>query len=384
MFAGFGVASPFLAAFLASRGLAPEAIGLVLAAGTAIRLPAGPVGGRLADRSGAPRLVLTGALVAASAVAFFYLPAAGLTALLIVSVAHAAVLAPIVPLADALTVAAADRFAYGRVRGIGSAAFILGTLIAGQSVARFGLSSVIWLNGTLLGVAAWASTRLPDRLRAAGRDAPATGGVGTLMRIPMFRRAMLAAALIQASHALHDGFAVINWAHAGIGSFTASVLWSESVVAEVAVFLFLGRPLIDRLTPAGACMLSALGGVLRWGMLATWPTVTAAALAEPLHGLTFALQHLVCMRMIAAVVPARLAATAQAFYNTVAVGAVYAALTLASGLLYGRFGPTSFWAMAALCAAAVPVAAGLRIQPAAASSTSSITAASVLPDRTGT
>ena len=55
LFAAFGVASPFFAAFLASRGLRPEAIGLVLAAGTATRLVAGPVGGRIADRLQTPR-----------------------------------------------------------------------------------------------------------------------------------------------------------------------------------------------------------------------------------------------------------------------------------------------------------------------------------------
>src|SRR3569833_175534 len=37
-FAAIGVASPFFAAFLASRGLAPEAISLARAAGTATRL----------------------------------------------------------------------------------------------------------------------------------------------------------------------------------------------------------------------------------------------------------------------------------------------------------------------------------------------------------
>ena len=376
LFMAFGVISPFLGAFLTIRGLTPEGVGLVLAAGTGIRLIAGPLGGRLADRLGAPRLVLTCYLVAASLVAFCYLPVAGLTMLLLVSVAHASVLAPIVPLSDALAVADAtpDQFAYGWVRGAGSAAFILGTLVAGQIVAHAGLASTIWLNGALLAVAAWCATRLPDRLRQPDRHAAAeAGGLSSLLRIPMFRRVMLAAALIQGSHAFHDGFAVINWTHAGIGSGTAGVLWSEAVVAEVVVFLFLGRPLIDRLSPAGACVLAALAGVLRWTVLAQSASMLAAALTEPLHGFTFALQHLVCMRLIGAIVPPHLAATAQSFYNTVAVGAVYAVLTLASGTLYGDFGAGGFWAMAGLCAAAVPVAMGLRldspgIQPAMTSS----------------
>jgi PPP family 3-phenylpropionic acid transporter len=80
------------------------------------------------------------------------------------------------------------------------------------------------------------------------------------------------------------------------------------------------------------------------------------ALVEPLHGLTFALLHLACMDMIGRVAPANLAATAQAFYATVAMGAMSALVTLASGPLYGHFGSNAFWAMALMCAVALPVA----------------------------
>jgi hypothetical protein len=48
------VQSPYLPSLLSSRDLRPEAIALVLAASTAVRLVAGPVAGRLADRLDAP------------------------------------------------------------------------------------------------------------------------------------------------------------------------------------------------------------------------------------------------------------------------------------------------------------------------------------------
>ena len=167
---------------------------------------------------------------------------------------------------------------------------------------------------------------------------------------------MLVAALIQGSHALHDGFVVIHWRSLGIGDGTIGVLWSESVAAEVLVFLLIGRWLLDRLGPAGASILAAAGGIVRWVVLAETTSVAASALVEPLHGLTFALQHLACMRLIAAIVPSRLAATAQAFYGTVAVGVATALLTLGSGPLYAHEGAGGFWVMAGLCAAAIPVA----------------------------
>jgi PPP family 3-phenylpropionic acid transporter len=358
LFAAFGVASPFFAAFLAERGLSPEAIGLVLATGTAVRLFAGPAGSRLADRLQAPRIVLVACLIAAACLAFSYLPAWGLLPLLLVSITHAITLAPLTPIADALTLAAigaARRFDYGWVRGAGSAAFIAGTLLSGQAVARFGLPAILCLNGTLLGLAAWCARKLPDGPRnntAATKSEP----LGALFRIPLFCRLMAVAALIQGSHALHDGFVVLRWRSLGIADGTIGILWSESVAAEVLVFLFLGRWLLARFGPAGTCILAAAGGIVRWGILAQTTSVTAAALAEPLHGLTFALQHLACMQLIGAVVPPGLAATAQAFYGTVAVGLASVILTLGSGPLYAHLGASGFWVMAVLCAIAIPIA----------------------------
>jgi PPP family 3-phenylpropionic acid transporter len=367
LFAAFGVASPFFPAFLAGRALQPEAIGVVLAAGTAVRLVAGPIGGRLADYLEAPRRVLVICATAASLVAFLYLPANALWLLLLASVTHASVLAPINPIADALALEAAmgsspqKRFEYGWVRAAGSASFILGTLLAGPAVGRFGLDAIIWLNGILLGATAWWAQRIPEASGQSLQIAPdRLVGVADLLRLPVFRRLMLVAALIQGSHALHDGFVVIHWRTIGIGDGTIGVLWSESVAAEVVVFLFLGRWLLDRLSPAGASMLAAAGGVVRWAVLAETTTTVASALVEPLHGLTFALQHLACMRLIGEVVPSRLAATAQAFYGTVAVGVASAALTLGSGTLYAHFAAGGFWVMAALCALAIPMAWGLR------------------------
>jgi PPP family 3-phenylpropionic acid transporter len=184
--------------------------------------------------------------------------------------------------------------------------------------------------------------------------------VRALLRIPVFRNLVLAAALILGSHAMNDAFAVIRWNAAGIGPGTASLLWSESVAAEVLVFLLIGPALVRRLTPAGAIGIAALAGIVRWAVMAQTSEVAVLVLTQPLHGLTFALLHLSCMRLLARVVPAGLEGTAQAIYATVGVGAATALLTLVSGALYARLGSQAFWIMAALCALALPVVWKLR------------------------
>ena len=122
----------------------------------------------------------------------------------------------------------------------------------------------------------------------------------------------------------------------------------------------IGPPLVARLTPRGAIVLAALAGVLRWAVMAQTTDVLALALVQPLHGLTFALLHLACMQLIARLVPHGVEGTAQALYATVGIGAATALLTFASGMLYASLGPSGFWIMAALCAAACGLALRLR------------------------
>ena len=107
-------------------------------------------------------------------------------------------------------------------------------------------------------------------------------------------------------------------------------------------------------------MLAAAAGIVRWAVMAQTAWLPALAAIEPLHGLTFALLHLTCMRLLAGCVPRQLAATALTLYGTVGIGAPATLLTLASGPLYAHFGAHGFWLMAALCAAALPLARTLR------------------------
>ena len=139
----------------------------------------------------------------------------------------------------------------------------------------------------------------------------------------------------------------------------ASVLWSESVAAEVIVFFLIGPRLVQRLSPAGVMAIAAIAGVLRWVGMALTTDVMALAMVQPLHGLTFAALHLACMRLVSAIVPTHLAATAQAMY-ALGAGATTALLTLGSGRLYARLGAEGFMVMALLCAAAAPLTLGLR------------------------
>ena len=365
LFSAFGCASPFLPAFLAGRGLGPEELGLVLGGATALRLLCGPITGRIADRLQAFRAELAVCAILAASAAILYLVAHGFWAVLAISLFQAAALAPLVPLADALSLAHARPqpnmagFEYGWVRGAGSAAFVAGTLVAGHAADRYGLSVIMWLSAAALLALPFAAKFVPafpersgGRLRHQERpDHPWL----LLLRHRAFGRVTLVGALVLGSHAMYDSFAVIHWRGAGISPATIGLLWSESVAAEVLVFLLIGTPLLRVVKPTGALACAASCGVLRWGVMAQTTDVTALALIQPLHGFTFALLHLASMRLITDTVPSALAGTAQAVYGLVGVGGATAVLMILSGWLYMHYGPAGFWAMALLCIAALPV-----------------------------
>ncbi len=258
LYAGFGVQSPYLPILLDSRHLSPETIALALAAGTAMRLMAAPAVARLADRFDAPRAILALCSAAAGLIGLGYLPAQGAWALIALGVVHTAALAPLPPLSDTLALGAAAptgsggmprwKFHYGWLRGCGSAAFVVGLVMSGQAIGHFGIVVIVWLNAALLLAASPVALGVPQLLASGGQSratASQACGVLALLRLPLYRKMVLLAALILGSHAMHDSFAMIGWTRAGISPGTSGILWSLSVAGEVVVFVVVGRPLLD-------------------------------------------------------------------------------------------------------------------------------------------
>lgn len=364
LYGAYGVLSPVLPGFLDARGLTPGEIGLLLAAAGALRLAVGPLAGAFADRHRAGRSVLAASLALAGLSALAHLPGAGLAQLIGPALLYAAGTAAPAPLADALALAAARggaAFQYGWVRGAGSAAFIVGTAAAGWLIGLHGLAAALVASGGLFLAAGAAALALPAAPPCGAAEAGARWrGFAALVALPRFRRTVLVAALVIGAHAMHDGFAMILWRSAGIAATTAGLLWSVSVAAEVLVFLLVGPPLLARIGPATGVAVAACAGGLRWAMLASTTALPWLAAAESLHGLSFALLHLACLSLIEASTPADLRTTALALYGTLGLGLSGVAATLASGALYGAFGASAFWAMAALSLAALPLVPALR------------------------
>jgi len=367
IYGAFGVASPFWPRFFETRGMAPEQIGVLFGLGTMVRLIAGPIVARIADRLQEIRGGLAIAAAFAACFGFGLLWVEGFWIFLFVHLCHEAALAPTTSLADALALSASNsrgsqgRFEYGWVRGSASAAFVLGTIVAGQVIDSAELSAIVWMHVALLLGAASAAMLVPapDRRAEAAPEPSSFIAVRELLGIVVYRRVILIAALVYGSHAMYDAFAVIQWNADGISPTTISLLWSEAVLAEVIIFLLIGPRLVDAVGSGGAAAIAVLSAILRWTVMASSTNEVALAILQPLHGMTFALLHLACMRLMGICVPPHLAATSQAIY-ALGPGLASALLTLSSGMLYARFGASGFLLMALLSALALPLCPGLQ------------------------
>ena len=364
LYGAFGAASPFWPRYFETRALTSEQIALLLSAGMFVRLAAGPAVGVLADHLQSLRLVFAVCAVLAAMAAAALPSASSFSVLFLLIVIQAAALAPTTSLADGLAINAAKhqtpgaRFEYGWIRGSASAAFVLGTLIVGQLINHVDLTPIVWTNVALLAAAAAATALVP---RNTPQHQPKIcqrrvwAGVCDLLGIARFRTVIIVSALVFGSHAMHDAFAVIRWSNAGLEPWIISVLWSEAVAAEVIVFFLVGPVFLDRFGARGAAGVAAIAGTIRWSIEGVTTSILPLAILQPLHGLTFALLHLACMRVMTAIVPRRLSATAQTFY-AFGSGLATALLTLLSGVLYTRYGGAAFVPMAVLCAVALPLA----------------------------
>jgi PPP family 3-phenylpropionic acid transporter len=346
MFVVFGIQLPFFPVWLKAKGLDAGMIGVVLAAPIIVRVFSITLATRVVDRRDALRAAIM-ATSAASVLGYTLVGLAnGAAAILAAYAVAALVFTPLLPLADTYALKGLHQRgrAYGPVRLWGSAAFIVGTFIAGIATDTIPARHLIWLIVAGYGISALAATLLaPLSMSAplAGEPQPAPGG---LLRDPAFLAGVAAASLIQASHAVYYSFSALAWRAAGLDGTTIAGLWALGVIAEIVLFALQGR-LPRFVTPAVLLMIGGLGGALRWGAMALDPPSFALPLLQLLHAASFGATHLGMLGFVAAKAPAGQGATAQG-YLAVALGTTMAVATAISGVLYAAFGSLAYAAMA--------------------------------------
>ena len=340
-----GIHMPFFPVWLQASGFDAGQVGAILSGTAMLRVIAVPLATGAADR----RLGLRNVIVLSAVATALGVFALGLAAVpwLIVALTLFTAFAntPAIALLDAYALRGlkARAIAYGPVRVWGSASFIVANLGAGIAFDLIDVRNLIWLLAASATVIAFGSMLLvplpaSPAVRAQGDAAR------PLWRNTRFVAIVVAASLVQSSHAIYYGFSTIAWRAAGFDGVAIGGLWALGVIAEIALFALSGR-LPPAIGPVQLLFLGACGACVRWTVMAFDPPGWTLPVLQTLHGLSFGASHLGAVAFIAQAAPEGRGATAQGYFSTLQ-GVTLSAFMLLAGLLFEAVGVASYAAMA--------------------------------------
>ena len=346
-FFSYGIFLPFWSVWLKGAGLSPETIGLLLGAGLVARfLGSLLIAPRVSDPS---RLITVLRALALMTLLFALAFWAGskVAWLMVVMIGFNLFFSPLVPLTDALANTWQKQITmdYGRVRLWGSIAFVIGSALTGKLVSLFDYHAILLMLS--LGVASMLLGMLlkPSVMpQGESRHQTTMGWPAWRSLMTQNWRFLACVSLLQGAHAAYYGFSAIYWQGAGYSASAVGYLWSLGVVAEVITFA-LSKKVFRRFSARDLLLLSAICGVIRWGLMGWTTSLPWLILIQILHCGTFTVCHLAAMRYIAARQGSEVIRL-QAVYSAVAMGGSIAVMTMFAGFLYQHLHQGLFWVMA--------------------------------------
>ena len=389
LFYGFyGVTIPYLPVWLASRGLDPAFVGVVIAAAFLPKVISAPVFAHLADTWGRHRLLIQMLLFATlfSLVLFFYAQTQAWFFSLTMAVNFFA--PAILPLMDRSALAQRRHdgtSSYNTIRLCGSLGFAVFSLACGMLIDFVGADGVIWLGASLTLACMVLGRVLPSAghagvpptgqgavaapsagASAAAAGAPATSAMASAaaarQRAPLSRIladspvlwCIVASALVQASNGYLYSYASLYWLSLGLTTAQIGLLWTVGISAEILLFM-LARRVLAHVSATTLILLSAALTAVRWAGLAATADPGAIAMFQILQAFTLAGNNMAIMAFLAARVDDQARTTAIALYTMLSAGVFMFGSVQAVNAAGAAITGWGFGGMAICAALAIPM-----------------------------
>lgn len=364
LFIGSGIQMPFLPLWLKDKALTEAQIALALALMMAIRILAMPAGTALADAIGNRKTVITSAAFASFAAYVLLHFMSGFWPILIVAMLAAALLSPVVPLSEALSLEGSAHYGidYGRIRMWASLSFLAGSLAAGALLEIIPVNMVIVLIAAAQGVGALMTLILPsDRVlkKQQGTESFSLKAVLGFVATGTFFIFLASVGIAQSSHGLLYAMGSVHFDTLGYSKLVIGELWAASVITEILMFAF-ARHFYGRFGSVQLIVIGSACAVLRWTVTALEPPLAVMFVVQMLHAATFGFTHLGTMHYIREKAPEHMRNSVQGIYSALSSGVLMSATMWSSGVLYAGFGGAAFFVMAAVSAVALGLALALR------------------------
>jgi PPP family 3-phenylpropionic acid transporter len=362
-----GLFSPYSPLWLSHLGYSTLAIGAFASLQSWTRIVSPYGWGWLADHGGRRVALLRAAALISTLAAggLWFAGAAGVWPLALTMALLFLANGAVTPIAETLLLkhlhdgTGLDVRRYGRVRLWGSIGFLASVLVFGVVLQRIGIGALPLLCLLLMALLTVAAWRLPPQAAQAPGERR-RAAVWPVLRRPAVLWFFAGLMLTVLAHSSLYAFFSLYLVELGYSKSWVGLLWAASVAAEIVFFAFAGR-FFGRWDMHRWLVGAALASALRFALTAAFGSVLALlVLAQLLHALTFAAQHMACTSVIARHFPDELRARGSALYSVLGYGVPGVAGGLAGGLLSETFGLVSvFWvavgvalASAACCAMA--------------------------------
>jgi MFS transporter, PPP family, 3-phenylpropionic acid transporter len=236
---------------------------------------------------------------------------------------------------------------YSRVRLWGSVGFVAAVLGLGPILDAAGILPLPWLCAVLFAAMAWSAWLVPEVPAPTAAHVDAVPVVEVLKR-PAVQALLLACLLSQLSFAPYYNFFTLFLERHEYSRGTAGFLWALGVLAEIGLFLVMGR-LITAFGARRLMLVVLVATAVRWALMPlVVDSLPLLVLLQLSHALTFGAYHSLAVYYIQQYFPGSMQGRGQAFYNAAAYGVGGAIGSLGSGYLWQHVSPEAvFYAAAA-------------------------------------
>lgn len=351
-FALLGGVAPFLSLYFHHLGFAPARIGELVAIPMLMRCVAPNLWGWLGDRSGQRLLIVRlGALFTALTFSGIFWRQDYVWLALIMAL-HSFFWHAVLPQFEAITLShlGEQSARYSRIRLWGSVGFIATVVLLGlvlewstldlYPAVMLGIMLAIFLCSLLVPAP-------PRRMRGAAGEA--VRGFIAQLRRPGVLAFFACVALMQLSHGPYYTFLTLHLEDLGYGRSLIGFLWALGVVAEIILFLFMGR-VLSAVSLKQLLVASFVLAAVRWILLGTLASNLPVLLfAQLLHAATFGSFHVASIHFVQRSFDEGHQGQGQALYATLA-GSGGALGALYSGYAWHGLGAVWTFALASVAA----------------------------------
>lgn len=354
-FATLGAFIPYWGVYLNNAGFNHQQIGELSALLSATRILSPNIGGWLADHTGKSLAVIRFCCFFAALLFSGFLLPNRYAGLVVITLGFGLFWNVILPQFEAATLHHISQYprCYSQIRLWGSVGFIaavlgVGSLLDYQPAA--GIPPIV----LVLLACNWVVALFVPEIRQHSTDVALGMGLAKRVDKPEVLAFLLVCLLLQAAHAPYYVFYSLYLKQHGYTTALTGGLWALGVVAEIMLFMVMGR-LLSYLSLRNILLCSIFLGILRWLLLACYADHLAClALAQLLHAATFGGVHVATIHLVQRYFGDRHQGKGQALLVSIGYGLGGLLGSYYSGLLWqAQGGPVVFMLSAACCGLAL-------------------------------